>query len=180
MFFESVSGILMKTYDDILDTNVQISPEYLELLKVLLVCFFTISFVRNTGLSVIAIIGTAICYMLNQVDSPFWQACMVIPLVTTLANYDKIVYVSLFDTLERIFAVLSMGIVFAAESHFFPEEYSEQKVYVRMFAVLWGLPLLQYTSIFSAGHAIGGGMAMALGYTAMSVFNNFHRLFEVS
>lgn len=179
MLFEALAGVMMKTYDDILDNKIEISPGYMDLVKVLLVCFFTIAFLRNTGLSVMAVIGTAMCYMLNQVDSPFWQACMAIPVLTTLANYNRIVYVGVFDTMERILAVLGMGLVFAIESHFFPEEYSEKKIYGRFFVVMAGIPLLQYTSIFSAGKAIGGGLAMGLGYAATSVFNNLHKLFEV-
>ena len=180
MLFEALAGVMMKTYDDILDNKVEISPGYLDLVKVLLVCFFTIAFLRNTGLSVIALIGTAMCYMLNQVDSPFWQACMLIPVLTTLANYHRIVYVGVFDTIERILVVLIMGLIFVIEATVFPEEYSQRKIYARFFALMTGIPMLQYTSIFSAGKAIGGGLAMAMGYTATSVVNNLHKLFEVA
>jgi hypothetical protein len=178
--FGLLSGVVFKVYDDIQDNKIPLDPSYTELLKVLVVCIFTIMFMSDIGVSFLYIIICGYCWLVNQVDSVFWKSCLVIPVLTTLANLSKIQYGGIFDIFQRIIFTVIIGIFIFFEDRSFPEEFSERKLMFRSSVSLILLLVIPMTASLSAGKTITLLLLSGLGYCVTSVLTNFHKLYDVT
>jgi hypothetical protein len=161
-----VSGAIHKYYDDLQDNKEPVSPLFMESVKVLMVTVMTINFMRSPGLSAFFLVIIAIYWSLGGVDSDFWKACMPMPFLTCLVNYDQFVFLGSFDIIQRLLYVLVVGIGMYIENEFIPEETSLRKTISRIFfvaafsAAIWiykdqtSFPFVASASLFLIGYLV--------------------------
>ena len=159
-----LSGFIHKLYDDFSDNNEQISSQIIELIKVLMVCLMTISFMLDIGLSSFFVIITMIYWCIGKVDNEFWKACIPIPIITTLINLDKFEFVGFFDLFQRLIFVTILSISMIIEDKAFPEEISETKISFRIITFFVGLLVIYLTQTFSSRKFIHSMLFFILGY----------------
>jgi len=159
-----LSGFIHKLYDDISDNNEEISSQNIELIKVLMVCLMTISFMLDIGLSSFFVIITLIYWCIGKVDNEFWKACIPIPIITTLINLDKFEFVGFFDLFQRIIFVSILSISMIVEDKVCPEEISEIKICIRIITIFVGLLTIYLTQSFSSKKFIHSMIFFILGY----------------
>jgi hypothetical protein len=134
--FSLLVGFFTKVYDDVQDKEIPISPGYLELLKVLLVCFATIFLMNSFNFSLMFVVFSLVCYLVNQLDSAFWKACGLIPIITTFYNIGSIWTFGLINIIEILVIICGAGIWITVEAKLFPEESSFVKAGFRLFTAL--------------------------------------------
>lgn len=161
-----VSGAIHKYYDDLQDNKEPVSPLFIETVKVLMVTMMTINFMRSPGFSAFFLILIAICWSLGGVDSDFWKACIPMPFLTCIVNYDQFVFLGAFDIIQRLIYVLVIAIGMYIENEFIHEETSLRKTILRILfigyflAAIWiykdqtSFPFIASTSIFLIGYLV--------------------------
>jgi hypothetical protein len=127
-----VAGAIHKYYDDIQDNKVECSPLFLETLKVLMVTTMTMLFMRSPGVSLFFIVIIAIYWSLGSIDSDVWKACVPIPFLTCIVQYNQYGLIDILDILQRIVFVIIVGLVMYFEDGIVPEETSLQKSFIRI------------------------------------------------
>lgn len=127
-----VAGAIHKLYDDVQDTNVELQPLYLETLKVLMVATMTLLFVKSPGVSLFFLLIIAIYGSLGRIDSDVWKACVPIPFLTCLINYDQYGILNMVDLIQRFFAVFVISFIMYFEDGLIPEETSLRKSITRV------------------------------------------------
>ena len=172
------AGSIFKIYDDVQDTEMPVSQDTLLLLQVLVVCIMTIFHMKDIGISALFIVISIACIFANQVDSPFWQSCMVIPFLTTLANIHLFEFVGVLDILQRVTLFIMTPIVILAEDTLFPEDFSQSKFLFRIGLVAFCSFIIMLVRDLSAAHFLSSSMLFVIGYCATSVVNNTHRFYE--
>jgi hypothetical protein len=178
MIIPLFSGIFLKLYDDIHDNNIEISSDQKELLKVLIVCFFTVWFMLDLGCSFLFVIISIACYFLKQIDNEFWRACMTIPFITTFTNYNKFQFIGLIDFIERIGYILAFTFGIFVESNMFPEEFSINKLLFRLLIIILGIVVLHITQFFSSRNFIYSMTYFVIGYNITSVLGNLYKIHD--
>ena len=186
--FSLVVGFLMKVYDDVQDKEIPISPENMELLKVLLVCFATIFLMNSLNFSLMFAVLTLVCYLLGQVDSVFWKSCALIPIITTFYNIGSLWTFGILNIIEILAIICGSGIWLTVEAKLFPEETSLVKAGFRMFTALSCLTLsLIVTNIKLLGISYWPGektvipmLSFAMGYCGTSAVTTYFMLNKAS
>ena len=178
MLIPLAAGAIFKIYDDVQDTNMEISKERMELLQVLLVCIVTIFLMTDIGVSTLFIIISIACIFANQVDSSFWKSCLVIPFLTTLANAHLFEFVGIFDLIQRLTLFVMTPLIILAEDTLFPEDFSQTKYLFRVGVVAFCLFVCMLANGLSSGPFISSSMLFVIGYCLTSLVNNTHRLYE--
>jgi hypothetical protein len=159
-----VAGAIHKLYDDVQDTNVQLPPLYLEALKVLMVATMTLMFVKSPGVSLFFLIIIAIYGSLGRIDSDVWKACVPIPFLTCLVNYDQYSFLNMTDTVQRLFALVVISFIMYFEDGLIPEETSVRKSIIRIgFIGIAGTFLYLYRNL-SALSFVGPILWFLIGY----------------
>jgi hypothetical protein len=179
MILPLLSGAIFKVYDDIQDSKIDISDETMEIIKVALVCILTTYFMSDIGISSLFILISIACFFVNQVDSTFWRACMMIPFITTLANVHLFQFIGLFDILHRIMFFIITPFLLVGEDNLFPEDVSLTKIIFRIGIVLFcsTIILLFHLLSVSVSPFIQSVMFFVIGYCATSVVLSTHRLY---
>jgi hypothetical protein len=178
MIIPLFSGIFLKLYDDIHDNNIEISSEEKELLKVLIVCFFSVWFMLDLGCSFLFVIISIACYFLKQIDNEFWRACMLIPFITTFTNYNKFQFIGIIDFMERIGYILAFTGGIFVESNIFPEEFSISKLLFRLLISILAIVVLHITQFFSSRNFIYSMTYFVIGYNMTSVIGNLYKIHD--
>jgi len=179
--FSLAVGFLMKVYDDVQDKEIPISPENMELLKLLLVCFATIFLMNSLNFSLMFAALTIVCYLLGQLDSVFWKACGLIPFITTFYNIGSIWSFGIVNIIEILAIICGTGIWLTVEAKLFPEETSLVKAGFRLFTALSCLTLsLIVTNIKLFGLSYWPGektvipmLSFAMGYCGTSAVSTY-------
>jgi len=127
-----VAGAIHKYYDDVQDTNQDVSPFFLELLKILMVSTMTILFMRNAGVSMFFLVLIAIYGSLGRIDSDVWKACVPIPFLTTALHWNEYSFSDTMDMLQKAAFVLLLGTIMYFEDGLVPEETSVRKSLIRI------------------------------------------------
>ena len=186
--FSLLVGFLMKVYDDVQDKEIPISPETMELLKVLLVSFATIFLMNSFNFSLMFAVFSLVCYLLGQLDSVFWKACGLIPIITTVYNIGSLWTFGILDIIEMLAIICGTGIWITVEAKLFPEESSMVKAGFRLFTALSCLTMsLIITNIkmfglmsWSGGKTIVPMLSFAMGYCGTSAVTTFSMLSKAS
>jgi hypothetical protein len=127
-----VAGAIHKYYDDVQDTKQEVSPFFLELLKILMVSTMTILFMRNAGVSLFFLLLIAIYGSLGRIDSDVWKACVPIPFLTTALHWNEYSFSGTMDMLQKAAFVLLLGTIMYFEDGLVPEETSVRKSLIRI------------------------------------------------
>ena len=172
-----ISGAVHKYYDDIQDNDEPVSPLFLETVKVLMITMMTINFIRSPGLSAFFLVIICIYWSLGRVDSDFWKACMSIPVLTCLINYEQFVQpFDLFDAFQRAAYVLAVGTIMYFEDGLIPEETSLRKTLVRIGFILAFLGAMWISKDLSSFPFIGATSCFLIGYLISNiVYHSTHR-----
>jgi hypothetical protein len=169
-----LAGGVHKLYDDVHDNNITLSPVYDELIKVIMVCLMTILFIQNPTTSAFFLIVILIYWSVGKIDCDFWKACIPIPIITTLVNYDKFIFTSWPDVFQRGFFIALIGGIMRAEDSLFPEETSVYKTCSRVFLIALMSGIIWYTCDFSAKGFIHSILLFLIGYLAANI--GFHAI----
>jgi hypothetical protein len=160
------AGLIHKYYDDIQDTKAEVSPLFMESVKVLMVTTMTISYMRSPSFSAVFLIIICIYWSLGRIDSDFWKACVPIPILTCLVNYDQYSYLGPYDIFQRMIYILIGGTILYFEDGMVPEETSVRKTIIRIGVIflllitmfiykdLSSMPFIFSTSLFLIGYLI--------------------------
>jgi hypothetical protein len=159
-----LSGAAHNMYDDLNDNNIKLSPIYYELIKVLMVCLMTVFFIQNPTTSAFFLIVILIYWSVGKIDSDFWKACISMPIITTLVNYDKFVFTTWADVFQRGFFIFAIGGVLFVEDGLFPEEESTNKTLSRVFLIALMSVVIWITYNFSASGFIHSTLLFYIGY----------------
>jgi hypothetical protein len=178
MLIPLAAGAIFKIYDDIHDTEMDVSNETMELVQVLLVCIITIFLMKDIGVSTLFIVISIACIFANQVDSSFWKSCLIIPFLTTLANAHLFEFVGIFDLIQRVTLFIMTPLIILGEDTLFPEDFSQRKYLFRIGVVAFCLFVCMLVNGLSAAPFITSSMLFVIGYCLTSLVNNMHRLYE--
>ena len=160
------AGAIHKYYDDLQDNKEPVSPLFIETIKVLMVIIMTINFMRSPGFSAFFLVIIAIYWSLGGVDSDFWKACMPMPFLTCLVNYDQFVFLGSFDIIQRLVYVFVVSVGMYMENEFIPEETSLRKTISRVLfivglsGVMWiykeqtSFPFIASATLFMIGYLV--------------------------
>jgi hypothetical protein len=172
-----ISGAVHKYYDDIQDNEEPVSPLFLESVKVLMITIMTINFIRSPGLSAFFLIIICIYWSLGRVDSDFWKACMSIPVLTCLVNYEKFaISFDPFDAFQRAAFVLVLGIGMYFEDGLIPEETSLRKTLIRIALIAIFLGGMWMCKDLSSFPFIGATSFFIIGYLISNIlYHSIHR-----
>ncbi len=171
-----VAGAIHKLYDDIQDNEVPLKPLHLELLKVLMITTMTMMFMRSPGVSLFFLIVIGIYYSLGRIDSEFWQACVPIPFLTCLVNYNQYGISNIIDILYRLVVVIIVGLMMYFEDGLVPEETSKRKSLIRIgFIGLAGFFLYLYRNL-DAIHFVGPLLCFLIGYLLTNIVYHWQTL----
>lgn len=172
-----VSGAIHKYYDDIQDNEEPVSPLFLESVKVLMITIMTINFIRSPGLSAFFLIIICIYWCLGRVDSDFWKACMSIPVLTCLVNYEQFAHpFDPFDAFQRAAYVLVVGTIMYFEDGLIPEETSLRKTLVRIGFIMAFLGVMWIYKDLSSFPFVGAASCFLIGYLISNLTYHFiHR-----
>jgi len=132
-----LSGIIFKTYDDVVDMkliDMKLIGEsfYLELIKVSLVCFITLIAIEDIYISLIFVCVSLHCVHIKTTDTPFWKACVIIPIITTIILLCTQTYTMSNDTLLNIGIIVLIIICNYIENEAYPENKSNFKTLSRI------------------------------------------------
>jgi len=170
-----LAGIVHKVYDDITDNKITLLPLHDDLLKVAMVCLMTVLFLQNPTTSAFFLIVIVIYWQAGKIDCDFWKACIPIPIITTVVNYDKFFFVSWLDSLQRLFFIVLVGLAMFVEDKMFPEETSFNKTYSRIILIgVFGFTVW-LTHNFSARGFIHSCLLFGIGYIIANIaFHTIH------
>lgn len=168
-----ISGAIHKYYDDIQDNEEPVSPLFLESVKVLMITIMTINFIRSPGLSAFFLIIICIYWSLGRVDSDFWKACMSIPVLTCLVNYEQFTFLGPFDLFQRLIYVLIVGTIMYFEDGLIPEETSLRKTLVRIGFILAFLGAMWIYKDLSSFPFVGAASCFLIGYLISNITYHF-------
>jgi len=135
-----LSGILMKTIDEIYDTKIVIHPDHIEYLKTLCTVIFTLAFYKNIGFTLFFIILIPVCMYLKEVDNSYWKSLTPIPFIILFLQYNTFYYTNLFDLFILFILSFITFTSFIIEKGLMPEENSYDKMYFRIL----GIPIFLY------------------------------------
>ena len=169
-----LAGGVHKLYDDVHDNNITLSPVYDELIKVVMVCLMTILFIQNPTTSAFFLLVILIYWSVGKIDCDFWKACIPIPIITTIVNYDKFIFTSWPDIFQRGFFIALIGGIMRVEDGIFPEETSVYKTCSRVFLIALMSGIIWYTCDFSAKGFIHSILLFLIGYLAANI--GFHTI----
>ena len=172
-----ISGAVHKYYDDIQDNEEPVSPLFLESVKVLMITIMTINFIRSPGLSAFFLVIICIYWSLGRVDSDFWKACMSIPVLTCLVNYEQfVVSFDPFDAFQRAVFVLILGSSMYIEDGLIPEETSLRKTLLRIGFIFVFLALMWISKDLSSFPFIAATSCFIIGYLISNVvYHSIHK-----
>jgi len=174
-----LSGIVHKLYDDVTDNGIKLTPLHDEVIKVVMVCLMTVLFIQNPTTSAFFLIVILIYWHAGKIDCDFWKACIPIPIITTLVNYDKFFFVSWIDSLQRIFFIILIGVSMFAEDKLFPEETSFNKTCSRLIIIGICAFIIWLTRSFSARGFIHSCLLFGIGYMISNIaFHTIHSEFK--
>jgi hypothetical protein len=132
-------GITGKIIDEINDNKINIKSIYIESLKSLNVCLFTLAaqndFLFSFSTLILSSFGAGI-------DTDYWKSFIIISLFLSIFNYSPIDNVPLFILILTIIIISTQF-----EENKFPEEYSIKKLYSRItgliiFSFILVIPML--------------------------------------
>lgn len=130
------AGMFFKLADEILDVKYPALLEYSEYIKTYCVFFFSFVFYSYPELAISFLFFIALCYYMNQIDTPFWKSMIPIPLFTLLLTYQNLQFKGILDLLEKLSISIFLLLFFYIEDKSFPEETSERKKIFRILAIL--------------------------------------------
>ena len=127
-----LSGIIFKIYDDVVDMKLMEDSFYLELIKVALVCFITLIAIEDIYISLIFVCVSLHCVYIKTTDTPFWKACVIIPIITTIILLTTQVHSISNDTLINMGIIILIVICNYIENEAYPENKSNFKTLSRI------------------------------------------------
>ena len=128
-----LSGIIFKIYDDVVDMKlVEQGSFYLELIKVLLVCFITLISIEDIYISLIFLFIGLHCIYIKTTDTPFWKACVIIPIITTAILLCTQSFIISNDMMINISVITFIVICNYIENEAYPENKSKFKTLSRL------------------------------------------------
>jgi hypothetical protein len=127
-----LSGIIFKTYDDVVDMKLIEDSFYLELIKVALVCFITLIAIEDIYISLIFVCVSLHCVYIKTTDTPFWRACVIIPIITTIIILCTQSCMISNDTLMNVGIIILIVICNYIENEAYPENKSDFKTLSRL------------------------------------------------
>lgn len=132
-FIALLSGIIFKIYDDVVDMKlIEKDSFYLELIKVLLVCFITLICIEDLYISLIFLCVGLHCVYIKTTDTPFWKACVTIPIITTIILLCTRSCTISSDMITNIGIIVFIVICNYIENEAYPENKSKFKTLSRM------------------------------------------------
>ena len=167
-----LTGAVFKAYDDITDENKEISSFYLELLKVLLTTFTTLSFVKSPLFALFLCMASIMCLVDKSADTDFWKAWAIVPFITILFHIPHFLSLSFFDYAIR-FSVLIGIILFLIGEHIaFPEDMSLQKYGFRIVLNLCFLLFIYLSNLYNYSFLVPLWL-FGLGYFGTNLVYHF-------
>lgn len=128
-----LSGIIFKLYDDVVDMKlVEQESIYLELIKISLVCFITLISIEDIYISLIFLCIGLHCIYIKTTDTPFWKACIIIPIITTAILLCTQPFTMSNDMLINIGIIIFIVICNYIENEAYPENKSKFKTLSRL------------------------------------------------
>lgn len=171
-----LAGAIHKYYDDIQDTKAEVSPLFMESVKVLMVTMMTISYMRNPSFSAFFLIIICIYWSLDRIDSDFWKACVPIPIITCLVNYDQYSYLGVYDVFQRMIYIFLCGTIMYFEDGMVPEETSVRKTIIRIgIIVLLLIFMLIYKDLSSMSFIFSTSLFL-IGYLIANIVYHYETI----
>jgi hypothetical protein len=170
------AGVIHKYYDDIQDTKAEVSPLFMESVKVLMVTTMTISFMRSPSFSAFFLIIICIYWSLDRIDSDFWKACVPIPILTCLVNYDQYSYLGPYDMLQRIIYIFLCGTIMYFEDGMVPEETSVRKTIIRIGIIVLLLIMMFIYKDLSSMSFIFSASLFLIGYLIANIIYHYETM----
>lgn len=171
-----VAGAIHKYYDDIQDTKAEVSPLFMESVKVLMVTTMTISYMRNPSFSAFFLIIICIYWSLGRIDSDFWKACVPIPIITCLVNYDQYSYLGPYDVIQRIIYIFLCGTIMYFEDGLVPEETSVRKTIIRIVIIgLLSIMMFIYKDLSSMSFIFSTSLFL-IGYLIANILYHYETI----
>lgn len=170
------SGLVVKLYDDITDSKTELSPFFLELVKVLLVAITTLTFFYSPSFALFSLMASLVYIVSDKaLDNDFWKAVAVTPLLAVLLNLPYFISLSFIDICIHLAFVGFSCSVLLIEDAIFPEDISLKKYYSRIalcplclfFAYIFNSSNMTY--LVPAWLHLGGYLAANLGFHATTI-----------
>ena len=127
-----LSGIIFKIYDDVVDMKLIEESFYLELIKVTLVCLITLIAIEDIYISLIFLCVGLHCVYIKTTDTPFWKACIMIPIITSIILLFTQSFTISNDMLINICIITLIVICNYIENEAYPENKSKFKTLSRL------------------------------------------------
>jgi hypothetical protein len=174
-----LAGAIHKYYDDIQDNEADLSPLFLESIKVLMVTIMTINFMRIPSFSLFFILSICIYGILGRIDSDFWKACIPIPILTLIVNYSQFTYLGIFNIIQHVITIVLLGIFMYFEDILVPEETSIRKTASRIVVIVVFIFLLFLLRNISSFPFIAAVIFFSMGYLMTNILYHYDKLLDI-
>lgn len=174
-----LAGAIHKYYDDIQDNEADLSPLFLESIKVLMVTIMTINFMRIPSFSLFFILSICIYGILGRIDSDFWKACIPIPILTLIVNYSQFTYLGIFNIIQHVITIVLLGIFMYFEDILVPEETSIRKTASRIGIIILFIFLLFLLRNISSFPFIAAVLFFSMGYLMTNILYHHDKLLAI-
>lgn len=174
-----LAGAIHKYYDDIHDNEEDLSPLFLESIKVLMVTVMTINFMRIPSFSLFFILSICIYGILGRIDSDFWKACIPIPILTLLVNYSQFTYLGIFNIIQHVLIIVLLGIFMYLEDILVPEETSIRKTASRISFIVIFIFLIFLLRNVSSFPFIAAVLFFSIGYLMTNILYHSDTLLDI-
>ncbi len=120
-------GILMKVYDDSIDSTLHLSDLELEYIKTFILVIFTLLSVNDFHFSFVVCIGFLGNYFVGGLDTPFWKSFAAVSFFISALSIESMAFTPLI-----LFCYVGFLVAVIAEPLLIPEESSRRKTISRV------------------------------------------------